>query len=96
MGLSGLVIAALCGCGDTETPNEFKVRSGSELYSIVRQSCGPIKRKANDKDYDGDGRNDFYVEAEDGTIFATHSSDYPPKELSNLFCPKFYKHNKEK
>lgn len=96
LGLSGLVLVTLCGCSNSTEPlDEFRVNSGLALYSYLKP-YGGFKREANDKDLDNDGKNDFYVEAKDGTIFTTHSSEYPPKEIGDLVYPKFYRYKKEK
>ncbi len=95
LGLMGLIFASLLGCGGESTsPNviEAQLSGITNLNCILNYYHKGIKKESNDKDWDGDGKKDFYVVAGDGTVFYTASSKYPPKTRRELFNPTFYKH----
>lgn len=91
LGLCGLMLITLLGCGDVESPKKFRADGTFGIMEVTNRHNG-VKKEDNDRDFDGDGINDFYIETNDGTIFATHSTEYPPKTRRELFSPTFHKY----
>jgi len=82
-------IVALTRKESKVSPAVIETDSLQTVYDNLRIfHRGRINDIDNDRDFDGDEINDYYVIGRDGTVYATHSSD---KDVP-LFRERFYKH----
>ena len=73
-----LALTLAAGCSE-ESPDQFITYRGmgsdhlEKPRTLARYNHGGVKRQGSDLDIDGDGMNDLFVEANDGTVFHTMS-----------------------